>query len=145
VVQSGEREFHLRLDASRTRHPTSFGARHEVVEKNSLADPGLAAEYEYLAAARLGRSDNAAQRLAFAVPSNQTRDRVDTGPGQIEDDTCLIDPHGGSFGQRRARENLAVPNLEWPRARSNMTRSGSCGQRDRVRWKNLVQNAIDLK
>jgi hypothetical protein len=49
LVQSGERQFHLGLDAGSSHHATARGVREAVVEKGRLADPGLAAEYEHAA------------------------------------------------------------------------------------------------
>ena len=73
LVQAGEGELHLRLDAGRPADPASRRAVEEELEQRGLADPGLAAQHQDLAAARLHGGDEAGQRLALASSSQHHR------------------------------------------------------------------------
>ena len=73
LVQAGVGELHLRLDAGGPADPAARRVVEEELEQRRLADPGLAAQHQDLAPARLRGGDEAAQRLAFASSSQQTR------------------------------------------------------------------------
>ena len=73
LVQAGVGELHLGLDAGSAGDPAAGRAVEKEIEQRRLADPGLAAQHQDPATARLHGGDEAGQRLAFASSSQQTR------------------------------------------------------------------------
>ena len=69
LVQSRERELHLRLDTCGTRHAAARRLLDEVLQQRRLAHAGLAADDERPALARADRFDQLVQNVAFAAPA----------------------------------------------------------------------------
>jgi hypothetical protein len=72
LMQAGERELHLGLDAGRRGDPAARRARDEVLEQRRLADPRLAAHDQDATLARPDAVQQPVQRLALAAPPAQT-------------------------------------------------------------------------
>ena len=71
LMQPGERELHLRLDARRPRDAAAGRAAHEVVEQRALADAGLAAQQQRPARTRAHARHELIQRSALTAPAEQ--------------------------------------------------------------------------
>ncbi len=76
LVQPGERQLHLRLDASSPRDLTSCRAPHQVLHQRGLADPRLAAQDQHLTLTSPGACHQPIQRLALATPATQPAPRI---------------------------------------------------------------------
>jgi hypothetical protein len=72
LVQSGERELHLRLDARRPRDAAPRGAPGGVLQQRRLADPRLAAQDQHPALTGPDALHQTVQRLALAPPAEQS-------------------------------------------------------------------------
>ena len=71
LVEPGERQLHLRLDACRPGDATRRRARRQHVEQRRLADPGLAPQHQDAALPADDRRDEAAQDVALALAAQQ--------------------------------------------------------------------------
>src|SRR6185312_7219778 len=71
LVQAGVRELQLRLDAHRPAHPAALGPVDQELEQGGLPDPGLAAQNQNLAMARVDSRHETAQGVAFVLPPPQ--------------------------------------------------------------------------
>ena len=73
LMQSGERELHLRLDARRPCDATSGRARHDVLEQRGLADSRFPTQNEHLALPGPRTRNETIQRLALGASTAQRR------------------------------------------------------------------------
>ena len=71
LVQPGERQLGLGLDAGAGEHPHPVGARQRVLQQRRLADSRLAAQHEGAAARLPGRVEQAVDGRALAVSAQQ--------------------------------------------------------------------------
>jgi hypothetical protein len=71
LLQSGERQLHLRLDAGRARHPAAGRLAGGVVQQGRLADARLAGHHQRPALARPDIVQQLVQHAAFAAPACQ--------------------------------------------------------------------------
>jgi hypothetical protein len=71
LVQRGEGQLHLGLDADRAQHPHAGGGGLGVVEQRRLPDPGGAAQYERPAFTGSQRGDHLVQPRPFRFPAEQ--------------------------------------------------------------------------
>jgi hypothetical protein len=78
LMQPGERELRLRLDASDTRDATPRRRAAHVVQQRALADPRLTAQDHHGTMARPHLVQQPIQRLALAAPAAQG------GPGRTD-------------------------------------------------------------
>ena len=69
LVQAGERQLHLGLDAGRPHDAAVRRTRHQVLEQRRLADARLAAEHEHLAPAPADGLEQPFECLALAAPA----------------------------------------------------------------------------
>jgi hypothetical protein len=79
LVQAGEHEFHLRLDARCPGHPASGCAFQQEVEQGGLADPRLSTQHQDLAAAGFRCRHEMAQPVALALSAPQAGPRAGHG------------------------------------------------------------------
>src|SRR5690242_20422353 len=73
LVQTGERELHLRLHARRPSDPASRGGLRQMPQQGGLADAGLAAQDEHPALARAHSDDESIEYVALPVTVQQPR------------------------------------------------------------------------
>jgi hypothetical protein len=78
LVEPGERQLHVGLDAGRSRDAASGRALHQVLQQRGLADPRLAAQDQHLTLARPHARQQPIQRLALAAPATQPSPEVTT-------------------------------------------------------------------
>ena len=71
LMQSGERELHLRLDAGGPRHPAARRLPGQVVQQRRLADARLAVHHQRPALARAKRPDQPVQHAALGAAACQ--------------------------------------------------------------------------
>ena len=71
LMQPGEGELHLRLDAGGTHHATTRRVVDRVVQERRLAHPRLAAQHQCPALARAHGVDEAVEHVAFAAPARE--------------------------------------------------------------------------
>ena len=71
LVQAGEGQLGLGLDAGPGEHAHPVGARQRVLQQRGLADARVAAQHQDAAARGAGRIEQAVDRLALAVSSQQ--------------------------------------------------------------------------
>ena len=79
LLQPGERELHLGLDARRSRDATLRRPLHQVVQQGGLADPRLAAHDQHLAPPRPHALQQPLDRLALVTPTAQSEPRTRLG------------------------------------------------------------------
>jgi hypothetical protein len=68
LVQSGEREFHLRLDTGSAHHPAARGMLGQVVQQRRLAHARLAPHHQRLAFTCVHTVEEPVEYVAFAAP-----------------------------------------------------------------------------
>ena len=73
LLQPGQRQLHLRLDATRPRDPASRSAVHEVVQQYGLPHTWLPANDQHRAPARPNLLDHSVERNAFGAAASQPR------------------------------------------------------------------------
>ena len=73
LLEAGERELHLGLDARRPGEGAPGRAPREVLEQRALADAGLAAQHERPARTRPHARHQLIERRALAAPAEQPR------------------------------------------------------------------------
>ena len=71
LVQSGEGQLHLRLDAGGAHDPTARRARRHVVQQRGLADAGFAMDDERSALTGSKGLDELFEHAAFGAASDQ--------------------------------------------------------------------------
>jgi hypothetical protein len=71
-MQAGERQLHLGLDASRTRHPAACGAGEDVVEERRLPDTGFATQHDCAAGPRSRIPNEPIQQFTLGMPILQS-------------------------------------------------------------------------
>jgi hypothetical protein len=71
LVQPGERELNLGLDARRPRDGARRGAAYQVLEERGLPDSGLATQHQRPAWAGTHARDEVVARRAFAAPAKK--------------------------------------------------------------------------
>ena len=76
LLQPGERELHLRLDARRPCDATAGRVVHQIGEQSALADAGLAAQQQRPARTRPHARHQLVQRRALATPAEQPPPRI---------------------------------------------------------------------
>ena len=76
LMQPGERELHLRLDARRPGDAAAGRVLHQIAQQRALADAGLAAQQERPARARAHGRHELVQRLALPAPAEQSAPRI---------------------------------------------------------------------
>ena len=81
LVQPGEGDLDLRLDAAHAQHRGSARRRGRVLEQRRLADPGLAAQHEHPAHAGPGLCDEPLDALALGRAPQQ-HGAILSGPGR---------------------------------------------------------------
>jgi hypothetical protein len=81
-MQSGERQFHLRLHTRRPDHPAPPGAPGQVVEQRRLAHTRITAHYQGLALTRPHTSHEPVQHATFSVPVYQPLPATRTSSGR---------------------------------------------------------------
>ena len=80
LMQPGERELHLRLDARRPGDAAARRVPHQVLEQRALADAGLAAQHQRPARTRAHARHQLIQRRALAAPAEQLAAQESTWP-----------------------------------------------------------------
>ena len=73
LVQGGERQLHLGLDARSAKEPHVRGRFRGVVQKRCLPDPGFAAKDQHAALAGTDGTDHVIEQRAFHSASAQAR------------------------------------------------------------------------
>ena len=79
LVQDGERQLHLRLDAPRVRYPAARRLPGEVLQQRGLAHPRLAVHYESAAFTRTHSRHQPTEHVAFRAAVGQARHRPSPG------------------------------------------------------------------
>ena len=74
-MQTGEREFHLGLDARRPGDPASVRCCRQMPQQSGLADSRLAAEDEHATLTRAHSRDESIQHVTLAVAVEEPRPR----------------------------------------------------------------------
>jgi hypothetical protein len=75
LLQGGERELHLRLDADRAYDPEPRRRRDRVLQERGLAHPRLAPHHQHAAAPCARILQQAIQHLALAAPAEEQLSR----------------------------------------------------------------------
>ena len=68
LMQPGERQFHLGLDACGPRHTAAGGTSEEVIEEGGLARTGFTVEHDHTARPGSRVLDEPIERLTLAAP-----------------------------------------------------------------------------
>ena len=76
LLQPGERELHLGLDADRVEYPAARRPLGHVLQQRRLADTGLAAHHQRLALACANGADQLIEGRALATPAEQPPPRA---------------------------------------------------------------------
>jgi hypothetical protein len=71
LVQTGEVELHLGLDAGHSDDLPRRRTLLQVVQQGGLPDPGLTAKHQHRTLPGLDRPEEPVERLALAVPATQ--------------------------------------------------------------------------
>ena len=83
LVQAGERELHLGLDARSPPDAAARGPRQQVLQQRRLADAGLAPDQQHPAVAGANGGHDVVEHGAFRAPTTERRTERGTSIGHL--------------------------------------------------------------